>query len=105
MSEQRGGSGPYAVHGSGVINAALRRIQRQAEREGRGAEALAAPRQIHRRLQENPLAVGEPLYRLAGLRMQVRACIVRPLGVSFAVCEDRPLVFLKSVKLLTDLKK
>jgi hypothetical protein len=44
--------------------------------------------------------VGEPLYRLTGLRMQVHTCLVRPLEIDYAVCEDRPLVFIKGVTLL-----
>jgi hypothetical protein len=94
-----GGMPAYEVHGSGVIAEALPRIQRRAKREGRGEKVVAALRQVYRRLQENPMALGEPLYRLSGLRMQVRTCLVLPL----AVCEDRPLVFLKGVRLLTDL--
>jgi hypothetical protein len=58
---------------------------------------------IYQRLQDDPNTLGEPVYRLPGLRMQVRTCIVPPLLVHFAVCEDQPLVFLKGVKLLTDL--
>jgi len=42
------------------------------------------------------------LYRLPILRMQVRACVVRPLAVDFAVCEDRPVVIINGVTLLTD---
>jgi hypothetical protein len=103
MPEQDDGGPRYEVHASGVIVEALRRAQRRAAREGRGEKALTALRQIYRRLQDNPTAFGEPLYRLPGLRMQVRTCVVLPLLVDFAVCEDHPLVFLKNVKLLTDL--
>jgi hypothetical protein len=45
--------------------------------------------------------VGEPIYRLPALRMQVRTIVVRPLVVDFVVCEDQPLVFLKVVSLLS----
>ena len=57
--------------------------------------------EIIRRLSLDPFHTGEPLYRLPGLRMQIRTCIVRPLAIDFAVCEDRPLVFIKSVHLLS----
>jgi len=81
---------------------ALRQLQRQAADEGRGEQMLAALREIHQRLQHNPNALGEALYRLPILRMQVRACVVRPLAVDFAVCEDRPVVIINGVTLLTD---
>jgi hypothetical protein len=46
------------------------------------------------------MGLGEPLYRLPVLRMQVRSVAIRPLSVAFAVCEDRPLVYINAVKLL-----
>jgi hypothetical protein len=104
MPEREGDGPPYGVHASGVIIKALREIQRRAKREGRGEKVVAALRQIYQRLQDNPFTLGEPLYRLPGLRMQVRTCIVLPVLVDFAICEDHPLVFLKGVRLLTDLR-
>jgi hypothetical protein len=100
MPESDWGETPYQVHGSGVISMRLRQLQRQAAREGRGEKMLAALRQIYRELQRDPNEFGEPLYRLFTLRMQVRTCLVRPLAVDYAVCDDRPLVFIKGVTLL-----
>ena len=80
----------------------LRRLQRQAAREGRGQAMVAAFKRLVHRLQRNAPGVGEPLYRLSVLRMQVRTVVIRPLAVDFAVCEDRPLVFIKSIQLLTE---
>jgi hypothetical protein len=104
MPEQDDGGQRYAVHASGAIARTLRQIQRQAEREGRGDKLVAAIRQIYQQLRRAPNAVGEPLYRLPSLRMQVRAAAVAPLGINFGVCEDRPLVFIKGVRLLSEQK-
>ena len=101
MPQPEDGGRPYQVHISGVIAEELRRLQRRAAREGRGEEVLAAIRYIYKRLQEDPNNAGEPLYRLSGLRMQVRTIAVRPLGADFAVCEDHPLVYFKGVTLLS----
>lgn len=92
---------PFQLDFSEAIAENLRQLQRQASREGRGTEFLAAVRTVVHRLQRDPLEFSEPLYRLAVLRMQVRCVVVRPLGVDFAVCDDRPLVFIKAVKLLS----
>jgi hypothetical protein len=100
MEEQANGGRRYRVHGSGKIVETLKRIQRQAARQGRGPEVLSAFRQIAERLQTEPMTLGEPLYRLPALRMQIRSVAVRPLVVDFGVCEDRPLVFLRTVRLL-----
>jgi hypothetical protein len=52
-------------------------------------------------LELNPGHVGEPIYRLPSLRMQIRTVVARPLVADFAVREDRPLMFIKGVKLLS----
>jgi hypothetical protein len=57
-------------------------------------------RQIVERLQRDPTEAGEPSYRLPAVRMQVRRIVIRPLVIHFAVCEDRPLVFIKAANLL-----
>lgn len=101
MPSSSGQSGPYEVHNSTEIAQAFLRLQHQATQEGRGPELLRATREAYARLRANPNEVGEPLYRLPALRMQVRCVAIRPLYVDFAVCEDRPLVFLKAVRLLS----
>jgi hypothetical protein len=100
MSAGGNGAQSFQLGFSGVIAARIRALQRRASREGRGAEFLTALRQLVQDLRQRPRKLGEPLYRLKVLRMQVRGVIVGPLYVDFAVCEDRPLVFIKSVKLL-----
>jgi hypothetical protein len=100
MSSGRPPGGEYEVHNSTVIARAFLELQHQATAEGRGPELLAAARAVYERLRRNPVEVGEPLYRLPALRIQVRCVSIRPLYVDFAVCEDRPLVFIKAVKLL-----
>jgi len=101
MTGPANGSRRFAVHCSGAITEIIRRVHRQAWRQGRGKAVTRAFRQVIRRLETDPLHLGEPAYRLPGLRMQVRTAIVRPLVIDFAICEDRPLVFIKGVKLLS----
>ncbi|HEY7159073.1 MAG TPA: hypothetical protein VH575_34335 [Gemmataceae bacterium] len=61
---------------------------------------LAALRHIYQGLQRDPTILGEPLYRLPAMHMMVRTVVVRPLALDFAICEDRPLVFIKGAVLL-----
>ena len=100
MAGPGNGARRFEVHCSVALAATIRRVHRQAWRQGRGRAFTRAFRQIVRRLELDPSDTGEPAYRLPGLRMQVRTAVVRPLVVDFAVCEDRPLVFIKGVKLL-----
>jgi hypothetical protein len=94
------GAPRYEVHCSGVVAQRLRDLQREASRAGRGEELLAAFRAIVARLQADPHELGEPLFRLPVLRMQVRCVAILPLVLDYAVCEDRPAVFIKSAKAL-----
>lgn len=63
----------------------------------------AAIEYILDRLRKNPNNLGEPLYHLSALGLEVRTCVVRPINVDFAVHKERFLVFIKGVKLLTDI--
>ncbi len=101
MSSPGPEGGEYQVHNSGAIAQAFLQLQRRAIREGRGTEMLRAAREIYENLRQRPNEFGEPLYRLPNLLMQVRNGVIRPLYVDYAVCEDRPLVFIKAVRLLS----
>jgi hypothetical protein len=101
MPADNRGEPRYQVHGSEAIAQALRQIQRRAAREGQGEEVLSAFRGIAHQLGRDPLTVGEPLYRLPALRLHIRSVAIWPLVVDYGVCEDRPFVFLRAVKLLS----
>ena len=60
-----------------------------------------AMKTIHRMLVNDPLGFGEPLYRLAVLRLQVRMAVVGPLVIDFAVHEEQRVVFIRGVKAMS----
>lgn len=93
-------SSRFEVSCSALVAQKLRKLQRRASDEGRGKELVAAFRTIFEKLRHDPLHTGEACYRLPALRLQVRSVAVRPLVVDFGVSEDRPIVYLKAVKLL-----
>jgi hypothetical protein len=82
-----------------LVAKALYRLQQEASPTERKRIANAF-RKIVEKLQLDPHLVGEPLYRLPSLRMQVRTAVFPPLAIMYAVCEDRPLVFIKKGRLL-----
>src|SRR5712692_2422783 len=101
MPSPGNGEQPFQVGFSEVIAQTIRDLQRRASGEGRGKDFLAAFRRAVNRLQTSPRGFGEPLYRLPALRMQVRCGVLGPLSIDFGVCDDRPLVFIMAVKLLS----
>jgi hypothetical protein len=102
MIDRGNGARRYTVHCSAAVTDAIRRVHRQATSQGRGKAVTRAFRQILRRLELDPFQVGEPTYRLPGLRLRVRTVLVRPLVIDFAIHEDQPLVFIRIVKLLSE---
>jgi hypothetical protein len=104
MARFRNNGGPYEVHCSGNIAKALHQLLLQAAQQGRAEAFIAALRQMDRRLASAPTRLGEPLYRLPALRMQIRSALIPPLVVHFGVCEDKQLVFIKGVELLAEPK-
>jgi hypothetical protein len=101
MTQSAGNGGHYQVLCSGRILQTLRRLHAQALTEGRGGAMRSALRRLVLRLHHDPTVVGEPLYQLPALRMQVRSTALLPLVIDFAVCEDRPLVFIKGARLMS----
>jgi hypothetical protein len=95
MSEANGSGRRFTVRCSEAVAKDLRHLQETASPSERKRIA-AAFRTILNQLRTDPNRLGEPLYRLAQMRMQVRTVAVAPLAITFAVCEDRPLVFIKS---------
>lgn len=100
MGPSKSEGGLYRVHNSGQIAEDFYRLQLMATLLGLGDELLEAARQAYQRLRQDPDEFGEPLYRLPAMRLQVRHAAIRPLVIYFAVSEDRPDVYIKSVHLL-----
>ena len=100
MASGSSAGGRFEVHASGIVGRKLQELQRAAARAGFGPAFGAALHAMVVRFQHDPENFGEPVYRLPALRMQLRHAAIRPLFVHYAVCEDRPLVFLKGVAMM-----
>jgi hypothetical protein len=95
-------NGPvYQVKLSKKIIKVIKELHKQAAQQGQGQRYLASLEAVHHRLQKDPRNFGEPLYRLPALRLLVYQAIVSPVVVHYGVHEEKPLVFLKWVQLLT----
>ena len=101
MKYPQNGGTPFEVYCSGVVAQSIRQSHQRAAEQGRGLAMLDAFRQAVERLGRDPNQFGEALYTLPALRMQVRTAVIRPIAIDFAVCTDRPLVFIKGVTLLS----
>jgi len=99
--EYQGNGAHFEVYCAGVVAAAIKEVHRRAVKEGRGEEMVAAFQQAIERLRTAPHEFGEILYRLPVLRMKVGTALIRPIAIDFAVCTDRPIVFIKGVSLLS----
>jgi hypothetical protein len=101
MPVSSNGSGAYRLDFSEAVGAVLEKLQRRSRRRGQAKEFAAAFRKIVRRLRHNPRNVGEPLYRLSKLRLEVRTLACPPLVVDFAVSDEHRIVYIKGARLLS----
>jgi len=83
----------------GHVREALKQLHRKEANAGRREQFLSAMRTIAKRLRDDPLRFGEPLYRLPALKLLVCvAASVPPLVVDFGVHQTRPLVIIRGVR-------
>jgi hypothetical protein len=92
---------PYNVHMSAQNAAELKQQHLDAAQQGWGQQFVSTVRQIVERLRNDPLEFGEPLYRLPSLKLQVRQAVMARLVVTYAIHEERPLVFIRGFKVLS----
>jgi hypothetical protein len=100
MPSSSNGSGQYCLDFSEEVGAELTYLQRRATRRGQAKAFASSFRRIRRALRKDPNQVGEPLYRLPALRLQVRLVVVAPLVIEFAVSNEHRIVYIKSCQLL-----
>jgi hypothetical protein len=101
VNHTEGNGTAYKVLANAAVRQALRDLQVRAVEAGIGASVLAAMKAMYNWLRHDPLALGEPLYHLYQLNMQVRVAVIPPLRIHYAVHQAEPLVFIKGVDLLT----
>jgi hypothetical protein len=99
--DYEGNGAHFEVYCAGVVAAAIKEVHRQAVKAGCGEEMVAAFQQAIERLRTAPNEFGEILYRLPVMRMKIGTAVIRPIAIDFAVCTDRPIVFIKGVTLLS----
>jgi hypothetical protein len=101
MSSQGNGQpGFYEVRLSEQTANGIKQQYMLALELGKGQQFLDALRIIRERLRTNPQQLGEPLFRLPVLKLLVFHGIVNPVVFDYGIHQERPLVFLRGVKLL-----
>lgn len=100
MASSTPGEDEFFVGISPKVGRFVKRLQRQASRQGRGEAFLVAFKTIVHRLQTDARLFGEELFHLPKLNLMIRFGVVRPVGVDYAVHNVEPVVFFRSIKLL-----
>jgi hypothetical protein len=91
---------PFEVTASEAIKQAIRDLHVKAAQRGHGKQFLNALRRIHDGLRNDPNNFGDPLFRLASLKLLVFHVVVWRVVVHYGVHEEKPLVVLRYVNLL-----
>jgi len=71
----------------------------QALQRGLGDAFIAALKRIDKHLRANPVAFGDPRYRLPALKMTVYCRAIHPVIVDYGVNEEKRMVFMRSIRL------
>jgi hypothetical protein len=100
MPRDSGNGSGHAVEWPKLVMTHIRFLSSIAFRQGRARELLTALKRAYTELQLHPHELGEPLYRLPGMRLEVRCVVFRPLLIEYAVFDELPLVVVKGVQLL-----
>lgn len=91
---------PFRVGVSGAVRDHFRSLYRQAAEADLRIPFLKAGREIERRLTDDPLDFGEPLYTLRSTDIQVRIGSLGILAVEFGVREIDRIVWIRRFFLL-----
>src|SRR5262245_44112445 len=88
---------PYRVVWSERIREAVRRMSRKALQIGLGKQLLSALKHITQALALEPLAWGDPYFRMKASRLVLHHGTRWPVHVYYGVHEERPLVLVKDI--------
>jgi hypothetical protein len=88
---------------TGLARAQIRAISRRAIYVEAGEAVAIAFRELLVRLQSECRELGEPMYYLRKMRMEVRNATVPPLYIEYGVHDLRPLVVIRHVASLSEL--
>jgi hypothetical protein len=101
MDRSSNGDPYYGVHCSKATLDSIKLLHNKASDLDIGEQFVDAIRTINERLRYEPIRFGEPLYHLPTKEGLVCLGSVAPLAVRYAVYEDKRLVFILRVWLLT----
>lgn len=93
MSQPSQGVPPFRVVYSERCREQFRQLLSRARARGRAAEVAQLVRDVNRRLEWIPLDFGEPTHDLVYLGIREYVGTVPPLVVTYAVDEDRRIVY------------
>ena len=86
---------PYVVELTGIAREQLREIARRAARSFEGAAIVDAYERILVRLAADARAVGDPIYRLRRIKMDVLHFVDSPLYVQYGIPNGRRLAVIR----------
>jgi hypothetical protein len=91
----------YKVTAPGPVKESLHDLMQKALQRGMYDAVVAAAKTIAQRLQADPLAFGDPTFRMSALKLLMHTVIVPPLVVTYGVHEEQPHVFIREIKPLS----
>ena len=89
--------GHYQIEFTGLAKEQLKSIVRRAVKTDRPARFAAAMRHLLEQLALNPTEIGEPICRLASMKMHIRRVALAPIYLEYGIHFTKPLVIVRRV--------
>jgi len=96
----RNGHSIFDVSAAPAVRERVRRLVADADANGYGRQLRQQIRTAFDMLRLSARSFGEPVSELPHLPLQVRTAVVQFVCVNYAVHYDRPLVFIREIRIL-----
>ena len=90
----------FKISFAGALAKELKTLHARAREVGLGDAFIDALRVAVSRMQNNPWSFGELVRRLKKSPWSIHVRCIKPLVIEFAICEERPVVYIRRVQLL-----
>ena len=97
----KGNGQHFKITFSGLLAPELKALHQRAKKAGLGDAYVEALETAVFRLKHDPWEFGELIRKVMQPPLKIHVGIVKPLVIEFAIHEEKPIVLIKRIQLLT----
>jgi hypothetical protein len=97
----KGNGQQFKISFSGLLAPELKKLHERAKEAGLGDAYLNALETAVFRMEHDPWEFGELIREVKKPPLKVHVAVVKPLVIEFSIHTEKPIVFIKRIRLLT----